>query len=159
MTTILFTRSDDFVSAIVRWFTKSAASHVGVCFDFDGIALVVHAYGRGGVQVQRRSTFLAERIPVAEFTVDVPTSLGPLLHEIGDKYDVPSLFHYVARRLGMRFQHPTVTPDARVCSELVALLPIRAFCDLDPEMSSPQTLLKRCRTSSELTEINASALG
>ena len=154
MISIIFTRSPGIASRLVRSFTGSKVSHVGVAFGIDGIRLVVHAYGRGGVQVQRARPFLFGRTIVAEFAVLAPVSLGPLLDDLGDKYDVESILRHAARRLGIWSRSPSYSPNALVCSELVAQLPLRAFSDLNPETATPEDLLRRCLDSSEVARLS-----
>jgi len=146
--TIIFTRSRGLFSAIVRWATRSLASHVGVGFVVDGVPVVVHAYGVGGVQIVRRRAFYAGRIPVAEFLVAEPVSLHRLIADVGDRYDYESVAAHVpalvARWFGRRWRKPWTSDNAILCSELVAKLPIAAFKGLDPEAVTPQDLLARC---------------
>lgn len=155
--TILFTRSPGVLSALVRLFTRSSVSHVGLGFILDGVPVVIHAYGFGGVQIDRRSVFLRGRTVVAEYAMTRPVRLKTLIADLGDRYDYESLLWFapamLLRLFGRKLRKPWSSADALVCSELVAQLPIAAFADLDPEDTTPQDLLDRCTISGEVHKI------
>jgi hypothetical protein len=115
MPSIVFTTSPGLISRIVRAVTRSPTSHVGVALDWHGHAVVLHAYGRGGVQVDTRRIFLDGRRVVAEFRLPEGEPLDPILGVLGRPYDWRGILGFVLPFMpGAR--------NAYVCSELVARL-------------------------------------
>lgn len=138
MISIVFTRSPGLVSWIVRKVTASPASHVGIALDWQGHAIVLHAYGRGGVQVDGRGIFLAKRKVVAEYVLPEGVPLDPILGVLGRPYDWRGLISFVLPFM----------PGARqafVCSELVARLACFDGVRRTDARTHPGHLLAECR--------------
>jgi hypothetical protein len=153
---IAFTTSRNWVSAAIRWVTRSRASHSLISFDVYGEPMFLHA-DMGGIQITVRDKFLVKNHLVAEFETvrEVPYDLLKMaLSHVGDNYDYVGILGFVwpvmlGRWLGKKFTNPFASPHGMVCSEFVAnidtvglILP--EFRGLDPEETTPQDLLDIC---------------
>lgn len=145
----------NFLSATIRWFTGSPASHVLIGLEWLGVPVFVHAT-IGGVVVSPRKKFLKSSRIVQEFRVlpNVDVNVVRMLCRLDEDYDYPALLGYglliAARRLfRVKMKNPFASSRGVVCSEFVVNLRhggiIPEWCDLDPESSTPADLLDRCK--------------
>jgi hypothetical protein len=154
MTTLIFTTSSSLLSRVIRWFTRSACSHVAIGTELAGMPVLVHATA-GGVQVTARSEWLASNQLVAEYAFRRPSdaSLRHALKHLGEKYDYLALIGFAVaiaawRLLKVWMRNPFASPRAMVCSEFVLHLDhagrIPEWRGLDPERTHAQDLLTHC---------------
>lgn len=160
---IIFSTTGGIFGRLVRWFTRSRVSHVGIATTFHGVLVVIHA-DFGGVQVMLWSKFIRENEPVVSFIpmdIDVDGAILSAVSEVGEAYDYVGILGYavvmIARRWGRRIANPLAGAKAAVCSELVA----RALCAvlpewrsfIDPEQVTPEDLLCLVEQSKHFTRI------
>lgn len=148
---IVFSTTGGLFGRLIRWFTRSRVSHVGIATVLHDVPVVIHA-DFGGVQVMLWSRFVRENEPVVSFTpkgIDFEGAILSAVSEVGEAYDYAGIIGYVAvmvaRRWGRRIANPFAGAKATVCSELVARA-LRAVIPewrilIDPEQMTPEDLL------------------
>lgn len=161
--TLVFMTGKGPLSWVIRKFTKSTTSHVGVGTVLHGLPVLIHA-DIGGVQVAPRAKFLKRELVVAEFKwLDDPKEeLERACKLLGEKYDYVGLFGFAlviaARWIGKRIKNPLASPRAFVCSELVRQIDpngdvVSEWKELDPEKTQPAELLEICFLSPKFEKL------
>lgn len=148
-------RANPFAS-LIRWLTRSRVSHASIGLVLADVPVVVQAT-IGGVKVTTRTKFEKQSKIVAEFRVlqDVQGGVQHAVHLIGEHYDYIGLLGYAVvlltwRWFKKRLKNPLASPTALVCSEFVLRVnqdgKITEWVGLDPEATTAQDILLRCRT-------------
>lgn len=151
--TIGFSTTNNWLSAIIRWVTRSPCSHAWLAFDDQtmGTRLVMQAEA-WGFEVRPWDRWRRENKLVAEFRPIGPVldnSLKWIATYLGSRYDyraafLAGLWRWLGRGLRGKFNDPTKL----MCSEgVVRFLQhagYQSVADFDPEITSPARLLKRC---------------
>lgn len=164
MITIVFTKSNSWISKVIRWFTRGKSSHVMIGTRVHGIQMFLHSTA-GGVQFTPRPKELKGCTVVAEYKVVpyVEPGLRKAISYVGDKYDYLGLFGYawviaLWRLFKKKVRNPLASPRSMVCSEFVASLDrtgkyLPEFAELDPEKTHPEHLRKICESSKNFERI------
>ena len=164
MTTIVFTKSNSWLSKVIRWFTKGRSSHVMIGTRVHGIEMFLHATA-GGIKFTPRPRELRGSSLVAEYKVVpyVENGLRRAIEKVGDNYDYVGLVGYAIaivfwRLLKKKIKNPLASSSSMVCSEFVCHLDrtgkmIPEFASLDPEVTHPEHLLKICESSERFEKI------
>lgn len=162
MIRIVFTTSNRLHSRLIRFFTGSEISHVGVVFHDDtlGMNLVMHATPRGFV-VETWKHVLQKRKPVYVYSCNRPLddALRTLATQLGARYDYAGVLggavQYIFNLLGRRIKNPFASARKLWCSEAVVRLMqsagVMGSARLVPESTSPERLRAFFRASDELT--------
>jgi len=157
--TIGFSTSNAIVSKVIRWFTKSKASHAYIAFDDRdlGRRIVMEASLYGYKLVQHEHWSKKNKV-VKEFTCKkrLTESLKYMAGELGKDYDFWSAFGLAARRwVGKWYKNPFRDPKKLHCSEAMVLFLQQAglALDLDPESTTPEDLLQYCLQNSNFEEV------
>jgi hypothetical protein len=151
MISIGFSTSNSWVSRIVRWFTKSIASHSFIMFDWLGQQWVL-ASEWDGVKIVPLPTFLAQKniivkvFDMPEITMD---ELKLALDDTGVNYDYSGLFGAMFPIFGtwlrMKWHNPWNDPKAMFCSEFITIwlkqLGYPATSNVDPADVTPERLI------------------
>jgi len=153
MVRLLFTTAPGFVSWLIKEFSGSKVSHVGIQV---GPNTIIAAEEEGVVE-QTMGKFLRDKRRIV--AIYEATELGePHLFvdrvraRIGEPYAFDELpgfaWHCIGEWLGKRWKNFCHDPKKTVCSELVCALDdetgfVRELEDLDPEITTPQDLLVR----------------
>jgi len=151
MTTVMFGTSRGLLSRVIRWVTKSPASHALIGFEVEGVPCVLHATV-GGVQISLRAKWERNAKVVAEYRTIVQPDIRHAVTHIGDHYDYVGLLGYVWvlawRALKKRVKNPLASSRSVVCSEFLLHLnhddAFPEWSDLDPETTTPRDLMERC---------------
>lgn len=88
--TIVFGTTTKLLSRLIRWVTRSRASHATIGLEIGGVPLILEAT-TGGVRIIPRAKWQLSHILVAEFKpkVDLSNGLHDALTHIGDAYHLP----------------------------------------------------------------------
>lgn len=151
--TLIFTTAKGFslMSRLIRWWTRSEASHVAIGVEMFGVQLLLHAT-KGGVKFEPRAKYLRGNKVVREVRFRHPEALelDAAVRMLGTKYDYLSLLGYALliplwRHLKVWIKNPFASPSAVVCSEFVLALDpdLPEWKGLDPERTTAQDLLSR----------------
>lgn len=156
--TICFSRPKGWnpFSRLIRWLTKSQVSHASLGVEVLGVPCILECT-IGGVRFLPRHKFLQHSVIVEEYRTTAVSSAG-LSHAIkdhlGDSYDYFAIPGYAyllicARWFRKKVKNPLASPTALVCSEFVLHIDhekkLQEWQDLDPERSTAQDVLARCR--------------
>jgi hypothetical protein len=149
MIRIVFTKSNDWVSKAIRFFTRSKTSHVGLWID-DEQVLSAEA---DGIKQQSLQDFMKGREFVGIFEVkpeyEYMFDIEKAKKKIGWRYDFVGLlgFMYVElwERLNRRVRNPLASKNMAICSEFVlatasGLVP--EFANMSPETTDPGDLFE-----------------
>src|SRR3989344_4404082 len=124
MLRVVFTSSSGFVSAAIRWITRSRASHVGLQIDLDR---VIHA-DIGGVLDDTMSGFLAKRKLLAAYelkhNIEAAGTITRMLAHVGQNYDFDGMIWNIVpilswRWFKVRLGNPLADQNEFWCSEYV----------------------------------------
>lgn len=154
MITLMFTTSSSIGSRLIRWLTKSPASHTLIGgLEVCGVPVVVQA-NVGGIQITPRDRFLAKHPLVVEYEVlpDVSQELNFAIRKLGDGYNYLGLFGYIPVLIGkwwkLKVSNPFRSSTAQVCSEFVCDIfndgPVPEFLGMEPSSATPRDLIDRC---------------
>jgi len=165
MITIVFTSPKHWtlLSWLIKKFTKSESSHTAIGVDLHGIPVLIHST-MGGVQVTPRDKFLKTDYIVEEykFIPDMSSGLKHAVSHLGENYDYVGIIGYAMLIVAWRWfkkkiKNPLASPKSLVCSEFVLHIDhakqIKEWSDLDPERTTPQTLIEQCRSGSNFMKI------
>lgn len=148
-----FSRSDGFISKVIRWFTRGKVSHALLTFSLPGLPVreVLEA-DWPGVQIRpfKAGELCAEYRPPAG--VDLKHGLLEASKQLGAMYDYAGLGGMgpveVARRIGWEIRNPTQSFKAWFCSELACFAMQRAKWPgvegLENGSTDPEQLRKVC---------------
>lgn len=146
-----FSTSTSVISRVIRWFTRSKASHAWVAFDCEelDIRLIMHA-SVGGYKLNQWTKWRKDNQVVAMFACKEDLSDG--LRKMAEQLDKPygylvALLLAPKRWLGKLYRNPYRDNYKRLeCSEAVTLLlQAHGFAkDMDPESTTPEDLLEFC---------------
>ena len=164
MVTVGFSTSSGLVSRLVRWVTRSKASHSWICLEVYGLSVIVHA-SLGGVRMLPRDRFEHGNTIVGEYRVkpDVSEGVNHTLSFLGEKYDYLGLFGFLKVELWKRWFHkkvrnPWASAKSLVCSELIVHLAhagkIPEWEGFDPESVTPAELMAECERRLSFEKIN-----
>ena len=146
-----FSTSTSVISRIIRWFTRSKASHSWVAFDCGelGLRLIMHA-SVGGYKLNQWTKWRKDNQIVAMYICqeDLSDGLRKMAEQLDKPYDYWSVIMLAPKRwFGKLYKNPVQDGDKRLhCSEALArLLQAHGFAkDLDPESTTPENLLEFC---------------
>jgi hypothetical protein len=123
---ICFSTANGFFSKVIRWFTRSRASHSLITFydiTLDRV-FVMEANGRGFMLVPwskwRKSNTMVARYSLSIGEAAQIESLRALSGSLGAEYDYVSLLGFIFRRFKKRMANPLNNPTKLICSEAVA---------------------------------------
>jgi hypothetical protein len=167
--TLIFATTTAFLSRVIRWFTRSKASHALLGAEMDGVAVILEAT-TGGVRIFPRKRWERSHVVVGEylFKPDMSGGLRHAIEHVGDKYDylglVGFMFVVVARWLGRKIKNPLASPSREVCSEFVLQVDpqrvkIPEWQGLDPETTDPEDLWRLCRLGQSFAPVAGAAPG
>jgi hypothetical protein len=148
------THPGNWISAMIRFFTKSKVSHAWILLDDDyfGTKMVMEAVGIGGFRMVTYKTWLAEGNKVVQLInplVPLDTSVKAAIDWLGDSYDRLGFWGYAwvlfGRWMKKRWRNPFRSSKEMTCSEAVTRIVQAANWpgaeELDPESTDPQTLM------------------
>jgi len=152
MTRVGFSTTKNVTSRIIRWFTKSRASHAWLLYhDWDWEMDLVMEATEGGFKLTSFERFKGENEIVRIFEPKYPVDPGvkKLAAKLGEGYDYLGLFgmviNVVGRWLKRKWKNPWASADKVFCSEAVAealkLAEYPGF-NLDPTVTEPEDLLE-----------------
>lgn len=123
---ICLSTSSGLLSSMIRWVTRSDASHAVLTFRDETLdkVFVMEANGRGFMLVPW-STWAKGNKLVARFALTCPIedqlmSLQQLAELLGSEYDYLSLPWFLLRRFFRRMRNPLSSTKKMVCSEAIA---------------------------------------
>ena len=151
MTKVGFSTTKGVLSRIIRWFTKSRASHAWLLYhDSDWDLDMVMEATEGGFKLTAFERFLSENVIVKVFDPKYPIDSGvkKLASKLGEGYDYLGLFgmliHIIGGWLKKTWKNPWASSDKMFCSEAVAealkLAEYPGFL-LNPSDTEPEDLL------------------
>jgi AcrR family transcriptional regulator len=160
MISLVFTASDTWLGAAIRYVTNSSVSHVMIEYPslLWGGKWIAEAHLTGVRKVPaelRRRNVVTEY----EFALDVGPHLRVIRHLFGERYDFMNIVWLGYMVLAWRWfkrklRHPMVNAQAQTCSELVArLLKDAAYPgteDWEVEEATPELLRSYCASHPEL---------
>jgi hypothetical protein len=123
---VCFSTTDGLFSRIIRWFTKSKASHALITFRDETLdsVFVMEANGRGFMLVPwarwRKGNTLVVRYELAIPEGEQLSALRAVSASLGLEYDYVSLIGFLWRRFTKRMSNPFSSSKKLVCSEAVA---------------------------------------
>jgi hypothetical protein len=146
--TVGFSTTKGIASAIIRWLTRSPASHTWFSFKLNRTYVVLHA-SSGGVAIVHRERFEEKNEVVEEFSLDLDMYpyFDELLQELGKPYDygalIGNLFVLFGRVFGKAWPNIFQNKDSWHCSELVSFVLKEAGEEIPaaPEVVSPAMLI------------------
>lgn len=112
MIKVLFCSNYNIGSLLIRLFTFSKWSHVGIVLDDN---TVIDATGGKGVSVHSMHEFISKYRSIEEVSISIPDPIAAkafLVDQIGKPYDFTALF-------GLVLQRDWQEPDSWFCSELL----------------------------------------
>jgi hypothetical protein len=160
--TIVFSTTQMFLSRIIRWATRSRASHVLIGSELHGIPIVIEA-SVGGVRILHRDHAVGPSTLVSEYVIvsDRSSDIARAVERLGDKYNYAGLILgfpivLLARWLGKKIKNPLRSPHEEVCAEFVTEVfsDIPAFAKLDPSVTTPEDLIEACEKSADFLKIS-----
>ena len=140
------------LSRIIRWFTKSQASHAWLLVEgsFLGMDMVMEAT-EGGFRITPYETFKKGHDIVAVLDTAFPLDSGVRTAAawLGERYDYLGLFGSAFVMLGRwmkrKWKNPLDEPHAMFCSEAVAFIIKESGYpgseSMDPSSTTPQDLM------------------
>jgi len=146
-----FSTTNNLISRVIRWFTRSTTSHAWIAFASQdmGMDVVLEAHftfrAVPYVWFKKRNRIVAEyEIPVGQAAVAKCASF------LGENYDYTGIVGGIIVSVGRWFKHkwhnPWGNPKAQTCSEaVVRALQAAAYPGaekLNAEDTSPQTLME-----------------
>lgn len=152
MITFGFSTSNSIASGIMRWFTKSKASHAWIAFDSSelGIRMIMHAT-IGGFKLNQWNKWKKNKIIVAEFECleDLSDGLKIMASQLDNHYDYLEVIMLAFKRWFKKFKNPIQDKTRLSCSEaLTLLLQTHNFAlDMDPSSTTPEDLLNFCENN------------
>lgn len=146
------TQKKNVLSRIIRWFTKSQASHAWLFVgdSFLGMDMVLQAT-EGGFQLMTFEAFKSRNDIVA--LIEPPQSIFPGIQKattwLGENYDYFGLFGSAVvifgRWLKRKWKNPLNGAHSMFCSEAVVYVlqasDYPGAADLDPSSTTPQDLM------------------
>lgn len=159
-----FSTTDKPLSRLIRWFTRSSASHSYVLFIVAGEPLVIHST-RHGINCDYYKRFVKKNKIVAEFKLlvdDAATkkALGSAIQLIDKPYDFLSILGFAwvlgLKAIGIKAKAPFRNRSAYHCSEfaLMTLRKMKLDCaDMKRELTSPEDLMECLRHNNQATEV------
>ena len=152
--TLIFSTSSGWISGLIRWFTKSRASHVMIGCEVMGVSMLMHCT-EGGVQFTPRKKWFGDGNKlVAEYTFkpDVSEGVKHATDLLGERYDYLSIIGFIWvifwGWLKVKVKNPLASKGAMVCSEFILHVDhkdkIPEWNDLEYETTTPEDLLKAC---------------
>lgn len=114
MVKVFFSDSDKLFSKLIKYFTWSEFSHVGLINDATG-TVIDSRYGLGGVSEYDITKLYTDypKLIVVELPFDGEGAFEMAKTQLGKKYDLGAIF-------GMTGRRDWQTEDSWFCSELVA---------------------------------------
>lgn len=165
MITVVFTSPKRWtlLSWLIKKFTKGKSSHVALGAELYGVPVLIHST-MGGVQVTPREKYFKSDVVVEEyaFIPDMTHGLQHAVTHLNQHYDYVGLLGYAMLLVAWRWfkkkiKNPLAAPKAMVCSEFVCHIDhegqIAEWADLDPERTTPQDLIERCRTGKNFMKL------
>lgn len=117
------TQPKSWLSRIVRWFTKSKASHALIVFEMFDREWILESGIKGVVilPIERLDGQMVALVPIPELS---PADLSKVMvDDLGDDYDFTGLFGMTINVLGRWFKakwkNPWNNPRSMFCSEFV----------------------------------------
>jgi len=159
--TIGFSTTNKLMSRIIRWVTRGNVSHAWIAFyDHCLDTRLVMQAETWGYEVRPWERWQRENILIAEFKTqqDMTISLRWIAPALGAKYDWTSAFFSgVKRWLGRWVKSHFNSPKKLMCAEAVIRFLQHsgsyAVSNLDPETTTPASLLRAVNTSSEFQKV------
>lgn len=145
MVLIGFSTTENWLSRLIRWYTKASVSHTFLMFDQDGVDMVLDV-DFSGYRLIPFTEFAKDNNVIYLVTpiVDIDLGLRAVRMWLGKPYDWRTFiaFHRWFRALK---RHPTENPTSIICTE-VAITAMRisgypGADGLDAKGTSPQALL------------------
>jgi len=149
-----FSSSNAIPSKIIRWFTRSKASHSYIRFEVEGEPILIEANAHG-VVCEHYESFKKHNAIVAEFELNITQEqehaiVAYALKQLLRPYDFPGLLGFgwvlLNKMIGRKVKQPFVEKSAYFCSELViaalqsANFPLSHF--LDRHITSPEDIIE-----------------
>jgi hypothetical protein len=157
--TIGFSTSSSIISRIIRWFTRSKASHAFATFYDQTLEriIIIEATGSGYRLTQHEKWSKGNKV-IGEFKCkkDLTKSLRFMAEKLGNNYDYWSALGLAVRRWwGKWYRNPLRDPNKLHCSEAITLMLQHAGLaeTLDPESTTPEDLLQYCKDSELFEEM------
>lgn len=160
-----FSTTNGLVSKIIRWATRSEASHSYVMFYVAGKPLVIHSTQKG-VNCDCYAKFVKNNKIVAEYKLLVPQedekqALAHAICLLDKKYDFLSIvgfaFVLLNRTFGRRVKNPFPNRSAYHCSEFALEEMRRAGLEdldaFDRESTAPEDLIHCLSAHTQAKEI------
>lgn len=156
--TIGFSTTNKFMSRVIRWATRGKVSHAWVSFHDKCLdTYFVMQAETWGYELRTWDRWKKENILMAEFepSVDISQSVTWMARtSLGKKYDWTSAFFSGIRRwIGKWIKGRFKSPKRLMCSESVIRIllhsEVSGFSGLDPETTSPSSLLSKCLDNDE----------
>lgn len=146
---VCLSTSDDLVSRIIRWFTKSRVSHAFFLYWDDKF----QRWNTAGAMAPGFEIIAADRIFPANRVVAIyePVDLNPIMPDLdewlSDMYNYPGLIGMalveIGRWLKRKWHNPLTASNSLFCSQAVAqalILAKQPNFDLDPTTTAPSDL-------------------
>lgn len=157
-----FSTTTKIRSRIIRWFTRSKVSHAWVAFYDDCLdTRVVLQAETWGYELRPWNRWKKENILIAEYLPlkDADGGIPKLATHLGSAYDWKAVFLTGLANLVKRWwRKKTHDPRRLMCSESVLLFlsycNFSTGCNLDPELTSPSTLMETIDASTEFEKID-----
>lgn len=157
MISVCFSTSRSPISRLIRWFTRSPASHALITFrDWTlGKVFVLEATGRGFRMIPwskwRQGNQLVARFGLLAPPETQHAALRAVADRLGDEYDSLSLVGFALRRWRKRYANPLASSKRLICSEVVAEFLAGCGIDVgDTESALPVDLLQLLRAKPDL---------
>lgn len=141
------------VSGIIRWLTRSKASHSFMRFEVAGEDVVIHSTSNG-VNLDYYPKFKKKNKIIAEFKIKSTkakeqAAIRYALQNLDRPYDYLAIAGFlwvlIAKTFGKKVKNPFPNRSAYFCSELTIKALVAAGVEgadkLDPELTSPEDLL------------------
>jgi hypothetical protein len=148
-----FSSTDAIISRIIKWFTRSKASHAYVLFEVAGEQLVIHSTEKG-INCDCYRKFVKENKIVAEYKLLIDKdsdrrALAQAICMLDKPYDFLSVlgFGWVIfnRVIGRRIKNPFPNRSAYHCSEFALTMLRKAKLQdlehLSRELTAPEDLI------------------
>lgn len=149
-----FSTTGSVVSGIIRWLTRSKASHSFIRFQVAGEDVVLHSTSHG-VNLDYYPKFAKKNKIICEHKITMTKAnenkaIGYALKQLDRPYDYLAIAGFlwvlIAKSFGKKVKNPFPNRSAYFCSELtVNALKEAGFKSadkLDPELTSPEDLME-----------------
>lgn len=147
MISVGFSTGNDWISKIIRFFTRSPASHTFIKFDLYGKEWVIEA-GMFGVVIVPMTKWIRTSQLVAMYPLPEaqPEAVVKAMEDLGTPYDFGGLVGFigpmVAKWFKLKWKNPFSSSKAMVCSDLVIRtlqeIGIEGADQFDPENTTPE---------------------